>query len=267
MEFNFVLSNWPKRGKARRDNRKACKPGGRKFGMEINFVLFSNIRKLRNLIPSENFFFYGMTFLKANHLSFVIKCQDIVHWLNIVSLSSSHWLEWKEEIERVSVYCMTHWLPLSICLPRWCGSQSRHVIVSSWYILIIAHDRLFSGSVVATLACLISVNRQITDILITIRSQSDSWWFTGGKRFWALVLKHPGRDRKAVVQRRNVSSSPELHLPQKILMMPQIEISVTSPAALASGENAPHHIVWSAWHSWVTSLSGRLYYACFCGRQ
>ena len=48
MEFNFVLSNWPKKGKARRHDRKACKPGGRKFCMEINFVLFSNIRKLRN---------------------------------------------------------------------------------------------------------------------------------------------------------------------------------------------------------------------------
>ena len=46
-----------------------------------------------------------------------------------------------------------------------------------------------------------------------------------------------------------------------------IEISVTSPAALASGENAPHHIVWSAWHSWVMPLSGRLYHACFCWRQ
>ena len=46
-----------------------------------------------------------------------------------------------------------------------------------------------------------------------------------------------------------------------------VEISVTSPAALASGENAPHHIVWSAWHSWVMSLSGRLYHACLCWRQ
>ena len=36
MEFNFVLSNLPKKkGKARRDDPKACKPGGRKFGMEI----------------------------------------------------------------------------------------------------------------------------------------------------------------------------------------------------------------------------------------
>ena len=47
----------------------------------------------------------------------------------------------------------------------------------------------------------------------------------------------------------------------------KVEISVTSPAALASGENAPHHIVWSAWHSWVMPLSGRLYHACFCWRQ
>ena len=48
MEFNFVLSNLPKGRKARRDDQKGCKPGERKFGMEINFVLFSNIRKLRN---------------------------------------------------------------------------------------------------------------------------------------------------------------------------------------------------------------------------
>ena len=40
MEFNFVLSEWLKEIKTRRDARKVCKPGGRKFGMEINFVLF-----------------------------------------------------------------------------------------------------------------------------------------------------------------------------------------------------------------------------------
>ena len=51
------------------------------------------------------------------------------------------------------------------------------------------------------------------------------------------------------------------------LLSLKVEISVTSPAALASGENAPHHIVWSAWHSWVMPLSGRLYHACFCWRQ
>ena len=48
MEFNFVLSNWPKKGKSRRDYWKACMPGWRKFGMEIIFVLFSNIWKLQN---------------------------------------------------------------------------------------------------------------------------------------------------------------------------------------------------------------------------
>ena len=40
MKFNFVLS---KKVKARRDDQKACKPGGRKFGMEIYFVLCSTI--------------------------------------------------------------------------------------------------------------------------------------------------------------------------------------------------------------------------------
>ena len=34
-----------KRVKTRGDNRKACKPGGRKFGMEINFVLFFQIHE------------------------------------------------------------------------------------------------------------------------------------------------------------------------------------------------------------------------------
>ena len=48
MEFNFVLSNWPKKVKTRSGDRKACKLGGRKFGMEINFVHFSIIQKLRN---------------------------------------------------------------------------------------------------------------------------------------------------------------------------------------------------------------------------
>ena len=46
-----------------------------------------------------------------------------------------------------------------------------------------------------------------------------------------------------------------------------VGISVTSPAALASGENAPHLFLWSAWHSGVMPLSGRLYDACVCWRQ
>ena len=43
MEFNFVLPEWPKKVKTRGDDRKACKPGGRKFGIEINFVLLFQI--------------------------------------------------------------------------------------------------------------------------------------------------------------------------------------------------------------------------------
>ena len=43
----------------RRDDRKACGPCGRKFGMEINFEHFSIIPKLRNSIPYEKFFFYS----------------------------------------------------------------------------------------------------------------------------------------------------------------------------------------------------------------
>ena len=39
MELNFVLSEWLKEVKTR-DDPKVCKPGGRKFGMENNFVLF-----------------------------------------------------------------------------------------------------------------------------------------------------------------------------------------------------------------------------------
>ena len=49
--------------------------------------------------------------------------------------------------------------------------------------------------------------------------------------------------------------------------VPIVGISVTSPAALAFGENAPHLFVWSAWHSGVMPLSGRLYDACVCWRQ
>ena len=48
MELNFVLSEWLKEVKTRRDDWKVCKPGVRKFGMEINVVLFSILRKLRN---------------------------------------------------------------------------------------------------------------------------------------------------------------------------------------------------------------------------
>ena len=48
MEFNFVLAEWPKRVNAGRDDRKACKPVGRKFGMDINFLLLSIVRMLRN---------------------------------------------------------------------------------------------------------------------------------------------------------------------------------------------------------------------------
>ena len=48
IEFNFVLSNWPEKVKTRSGDWKACKPDGRKFGMEINFVHFSIIWKLRN---------------------------------------------------------------------------------------------------------------------------------------------------------------------------------------------------------------------------
>ena len=36
------------KSKNKKRRSKACKPGGRKFGMEINFVHFSIIRKLRN---------------------------------------------------------------------------------------------------------------------------------------------------------------------------------------------------------------------------
>ena len=59
MELNFVLSERLQEVKTRRDYRKVCKPDGRKFGMEINFVLVSILRKLRNYIPYENFFFYS----------------------------------------------------------------------------------------------------------------------------------------------------------------------------------------------------------------
>ena len=57
--FRTLKSKKKKQVKTARDDRMACKPGGRKFGMESNFVHFSIKRKLRNLIPYENFFFYG----------------------------------------------------------------------------------------------------------------------------------------------------------------------------------------------------------------
>ena len=40
MEFKFIFSVFPKLEKTIRDYLKDCKPGGRKFGMEINFVIF-----------------------------------------------------------------------------------------------------------------------------------------------------------------------------------------------------------------------------------
>ena len=54
MEFIFVLSEWPKKVKTR-DDRKACKPGGRKFGIEINFVLFFKYTKATKLNSLRKF--------------------------------------------------------------------------------------------------------------------------------------------------------------------------------------------------------------------
>ena len=52
----FVLSEWPKKKvKTRGDDRKACKPGGRKFGMEINFVLFFKYTKATQLNSLRKF--------------------------------------------------------------------------------------------------------------------------------------------------------------------------------------------------------------------
>ena len=53
MEFNFVLWNWPKKGKTRRGDRKACKPGGRKFGMEINFIHFQLYESYEIKFPTK----------------------------------------------------------------------------------------------------------------------------------------------------------------------------------------------------------------------
>ena len=64
LELNFVLSEWLKEVKSRRDDRKVCKPGGSKFGMESNFILFSILRKLRRYIPYENIFIHS----RLNHL-------------------------------------------------------------------------------------------------------------------------------------------------------------------------------------------------------
>ena len=46
MEFNSSYSEIDK--KKEEKLWEACKPGGRKFGMEIHFVHFPNKRKLRN---------------------------------------------------------------------------------------------------------------------------------------------------------------------------------------------------------------------------
>ena len=48
MEFIFALSNRLKQVKTAKDDRKACKPGGRRFGKEIIFVHFAIIQKLQN---------------------------------------------------------------------------------------------------------------------------------------------------------------------------------------------------------------------------
>ena len=55
MELNFVLSEWLKEVKTRRDDWKVCKPGGRNFGREINFVLFFYFTKARKLNSLRKF--------------------------------------------------------------------------------------------------------------------------------------------------------------------------------------------------------------------
>ena len=55
----------------------ACKPGGRKFGMETNFVHFSIKRKLRNLIPYENFFFYSIPLVQVCSRNCLAECVGV----------------------------------------------------------------------------------------------------------------------------------------------------------------------------------------------
>ena len=67
MELIFVFSERTKKKKMKRqeagDYRNACKPGGRTFGMEINFRTFFNYTKAMKLNSGyENFFFTVISF-------------------------------------------------------------------------------------------------------------------------------------------------------------------------------------------------------------
>ena len=69
-EFNFLLAEWRKRVKARRDDRKACKPGGRKFGMEFNSYFFQIHERYEIKFPTEisSFTVHVHLVLAINHL-------------------------------------------------------------------------------------------------------------------------------------------------------------------------------------------------------
>ena len=53
MELNFVLSNWPKTGKTRKDDRKACKPCRRNFGWKLISYIFELYESYEIKFPSK----------------------------------------------------------------------------------------------------------------------------------------------------------------------------------------------------------------------
>ena len=74
-----------KRVKARRDNRKACKPGGRKVGVEINFVLFQSYES-----SEINFSSKISSFTVCNFFAFITTASWTL--MTILYLLTPQWL-------------------------------------------------------------------------------------------------------------------------------------------------------------------------------
>ena len=81
--WNLISYSWNDQKRKNYNKRpKPCKPGGRKFGIEINFVHFSIIRKLRNYIAYENFFFYSIV---KSCIKPRLKCNFSTFWCSFYS--------------------------------------------------------------------------------------------------------------------------------------------------------------------------------------
>ena len=87
MELNFVLSNWPKNWKTRKDDRKTCKPCGRNFGWKSILYIFELYESNEIKFPSKNSSFTVVHLLPFHKkfvilfLSYFCVASLLMHWL------------------------------------------------------------------------------------------------------------------------------------------------------------------------------------------